>query len=91
MAVTLNNDIIGVLGIADAIKPEAIRTIATLREMNIDVWMVTGDHKTTALAIADELDISRNRVVAGALPLDKVTKLESLLESGSYVAMVGDG
>jgi haloacid dehalogenase-like hydrolase len=59
--------------------------------MGIDIWMCTGDHKVTAEAIAAEFGIPKNRVVAGAMPQDKVAKIESLEAMGHAVAMVGDG
>jgi P-type E1-E2 ATPase len=55
------------------------------------VWMVTGDNKTTAEAIGDELGIGTNRIIAGALPGDKVKQVEALQVEGKFVAMIGDG
>ena len=85
--------IVGVLGIADVLKPEAVDTVKMLKTMGIDVWMVTGDNRTTAEAIGDEVGISKDRIIAGALPNDKVKQIELLQnqEKGRFVAMVGDG
>jgi Cu+-exporting ATPase len=91
VCVAFNDTIFGVLGIADAVKEEAVTTIAGLKSMGIDVWMVTGDNRTTAEAIADELNISNDRVIAGVLPADKVRKVEELQGLGRVVAMIGDG
>jgi len=55
------------------------------------VWMLTGDSRTTAEALADELEIPRERVMAGILPKDKVNKVEELQSMGQFVAMIGDG
>lgn len=57
VCVALKAAVVGLLAISDSIKPEAVQTVAFLRSMGIDVWMVTGDNRTTAEAIADELDI----------------------------------
>eukprot|EP00602_Paraphysomonas_sp_CaronLab_P008621 CAMPEP_0185034404 /NCGR_PEP_ID=MMETSP1103-20130426/24264_1 /TAXON_ID=36769 /ORGANISM="Paraphysomonas bandaiensis, Strain Caron Lab Isolate" /LENGTH=1244 /DNA_ID=CAMNT_0027571049 /DNA_START=102 /DNA_END=3836 /DNA_ORIENTATION=+ len=91
VCVAFNSAIIGVLGIADIIKPEACTAIAALKRMGIDIWMVTGDNRTTAEAIGDELHIPQDRIVAGALPADKVRKVLELQRAGGCVAMVGDG
>lgn len=91
VCIALNGKVVGVIGIADVAKKEAFSTIAVLRSMGIDVWMVTGDNRTTAEAIADELDIPKDRVVAGVMPADKVAKVAELQSLGQVVAMVGDG
>jgi soluble P-type ATPase len=65
--------------------------VTALRAMGIDIWMCTGDHKVTAEAVAAEFGIPKNRVIAGAMPQDKVAKIESLVAMGHSVAMVGDG
>lgn len=59
VCVALDNAIIGIIGIADTCKLEAYSTIAALRKSGIDVWMLTGDNRTTAEAVADELDIPK--------------------------------
>lgn len=81
----------GVIAVADQPKPEARSAVATLRAMGIDVWMVTGDNAATAAAIAALVDIPSDRVVAGALPADKVSRVEALKAKGRAVAVVGDG
>lgn len=52
---------------------------------------MTGDNRTTAEALAEELDLPKERVLAGVLPRDKVTKVRELEDQGRFVAMVGDG
>ena len=81
----------GLVGVADAPKPESYLTVHALRKMGVDVWMVTGDNRTTAEAIAKAVGIPTDRIVAGAMPADKVTKVEELKKMGRLVAMVGDG
>jgi Cu+-exporting ATPase len=92
VCVAVNGCLIGLIAAADAVKPEAAQAVAALRQMGIDVWMVTGDTRTTAEAVAEEVGLPRDRVVAGALPVDKVTEVRRLQQGGKVrVAMVGDG
>ena len=80
----------GVIGVADRLRPEAAHTIATLRKLGVrDVVLLTGDHERVALAIAKELGVDEVR--AGLLPADKVTELLRLSRHGRCVAMIGDG
>jgi P-type Cu+ transporter len=79
----------GAIEVADGIRtltPEAVRR---LREMNLDVWMVTGDRPETAQAIAREAGIER--VLAEVKPEGKIHEVEKLQAAGKRVAMVGDG
>jgi Cu+-exporting ATPase len=91
VCVAVEGQILGVLGIADVPKDEAAQTVAALKAIGVDVWMVTGDNRTTAEAIAGLLNIPKHRVVASALPKDKVSKVEELQKLGQSVAVVGDG
>jgi heavy metal translocating P-type ATPase len=79
----------GVLGVADTIKPDAIGTLAQLREMGLEVAMITGDNARTARAIGAELGI--DRILAEVVPEDKVNEIRRLQAEGKGVAMVGDG
>ncbi|GAB0495251.1 hypothetical protein MMPV_006550 [Pyropia vietnamensis] len=63
-------------GVADALRPESAEVVATLRKQGVDVWMVTGDGKATAMAVAASVGIPFERVVAEALPSTKVTAVE---------------
>ncbi len=88
----INGKICVVMGIADQLKADAAAAILHLREkMGVDVWMVTGDNRRTARAIARQLCLPMDRVIAEALPVAKVQKVQELQESGRVVAMVGDG
>lgn len=91
VCVALNQLIVGVLGVADTTKPDAAPAISALRAMGVDVWMVTGDNRTTAESIALQLEIPKDRIVASAMPGDKVTKVKELQDQGFIVAVVGDG
>eukprot|EP00934_Nitzschia_sp_Nitz4_P007851 Nitzschia sp. Nitz4//scaffold30_size153850//6567//9734//NITZ4_002756-RA/size153850-processed-gene-0.1-mRNA-1//1//CDS//3329547196//7841//frame0 len=88
----VNGVICVVMGIADQLKPDARASITYLRDtMHVDVWMVTGDNKRTARAIARQLNLPAERVIAEALPVAKVAKVQQLQSEGRVVAMVGDG
>lgn len=79
----------GVLGIADTLKPEAREAVDELKALGMDVWMLTGDHRQTASAIARELRI--DQVLAEVRPEEKELKIRELKSQGQIVAMVGDG
>ena len=80
---------LGVMAISDQIKPTSVEAIRTLREMGIDLYMLTGDNETTARAIAAQTGISHYR--AEVLPADKADFVKALQAEGETVAMVGDG
>lgn len=84
-----NGSVVGVLAIADTVKPTSAEAVRLLHEMHIDVTLLTGDNKATAEAIRSELEIPR--VVAEVLPQDKEQEIRRLQEMGKTVAMVGDG
>lgn len=81
--------LLGVIAAADVVKPTSAQAIAQLRQMHVDVMMLTGDHPKTAQAIAQQLGI--DRVAAQVLPQDKERHICALQETGQRVAMVGDG
>ncbi len=83
------NAVLGLVMVADAVKPEAIEAVKNLRKLGIKTVMLTGDHKNTALAIAQEVGI--DDVAAEALPSDKLNKIKELQSQGHIVAMAGDG
>jgi len=81
--------LMGILGIADKVKPEAKQTIDALRKMGIESWMVTGDNERTAKAIAAQIGITN--VMAEVLPSMKARKVKEVRSGGKVVAFVGDG
>jgi len=70
-------------------KPEASQAVRRLREMGLEVWMITGDHRGAADAVARTVGIEH--VLAEVLPDQKVDQVRKLQASGKRVAMVGDG
>jgi Cu+-exporting ATPase len=82
---------IGVIGLADTVKPGAAEAIGRLKRAGVEVWMLTGDRRETALAIGSEVGIGPERIVAEVLPADKAAAVTRLQAGGATVAMVGDG
>lgn len=81
--------LLGVIAVADVVKPTSQAAIEELKAMGVDVVMLTGDNQKTAEAIRQQLRI--NRVVAEVMPQDKESEIRNLQEQGKKVAMVGDG
>ncbi len=81
--------LLGVIAVADVVKPTSKEAIAAFRNMGIDVVMLTGDNKRTAEAIGKQMNLST--VVAEVLPQDKEKEVRRIQEQGKKVAMVGDG
>ena len=81
--------VIGIIAIADAIRPTSRATVTKLRELKIEVVMLTGDNAVTAKRIAADLGI--DSVLADVLPGQKADKLKALQATGKKVGMVGDG
>ncbi len=80
---------VGLLGVADPIKPTTPEALAAVRALGIEVWMLTGDERTTAEAVAQRLGIER--VEAGVRPERKREIVQRLQSQGRVVAMAGDG
>jgi Cu+-exporting ATPase len=81
----------GLWAIADTIKPTTRDALRGLRELGMRVIMLTGDATTTALAVARDLDIGPEEVIAGVAPAAKARAVEHLKRGGAIVAMAGDG
>jgi P-type Cu+ transporter len=84
-----NEAVLGVLGLADPLRPEALEVVGELRRLGLEVVMLTGDRQATAHAIATQAGIVS--VVADVLPAGKVDAVRARQERGDVVAMVGDG
>lgn len=84
--------LLGLIAIADPVKPTSAAAIAQLRERErMDVWLLTGDNARTAAAIAQSVGIAADRVLAEVRPEDKAAAVADLQSRGHRVAMVGDG
>ena len=84
-----DGELLGVIAVADVVKPTSRQAVADLQAMGIEVVMLTGDNRRTAEAIRRQVSV--DRVVAEVLPEDKEREIRALQESGRKVAMVGDG
>ncbi|MCQ2374165.1 MAG: heavy metal translocating P-type ATPase [Phascolarctobacterium sp.] len=85
----MDNKALGIIAVADTVKPTSAEAIAKLKSQNIRVVMLTGDNAATAEAIRQQVGL--DEVVAQVLPQDKERIVRELQEKGHKVAMVGDG
>ena len=81
--------LLGIISVSDVAKPTSSQAIAEMKQLGLEVVMLTGDNQRTADAIGRQLGVSQ--VIAQVLPQDKEQKIRQLQESGKKVAMVGDG
>jgi heavy metal translocating P-type ATPase len=89
VAVAEHGQAVGLIGLADAVKPDAAEAVRRFREAGIEPVMVTGDNERTAHAVAEQVGI--REVLAQVLPQEKVARVRALQRQGRRVAMIGDG
>ena len=85
----VDGKLVGIVAAADVVRPNAKKTVASLKKLGMEAIMITGDHQKVAEAIGHGLGI--DRVFAEVLPEDKAKYVKKLQDEGKFVAMVGDG
>ena len=91
LVVSADGRLLGAVSVADTIRPESRAVVEQLRALGLDVWMLTGDRRRTAEALARQAGIAADHVLAEVRPDGKAAAIRDLRESGATVAMVGDG
>jgi Cu+-exporting ATPase len=89
--VAKGGDAIGLIAVADTLKDFSKEAVEQLKSMDKDVWLITGDNERTAAAMAKQVGIDENNVMAKVLPADKAEKVKELQSGGRVVGFVGDG
>ncbi|MDO8473568.1 MAG: heavy metal translocating P-type ATPase [Dehalococcoidia bacterium] len=89
MFLAVDGQLRGIIAVADTLKENSAQAVQALKDMGIEVMMITGDNKRTAQAIARKLNL--DSVLAEVLPQDKAAEVARLQQAGKRVAMVGDG
>ena len=91
VAVGVDGKALGIIGLSDTLKADAVATVKALKRMGVLVYMVTGDNARTARKVAEEVGIDEEFVTAEVLPQNKSYAVKKLQSDGHVVAMVGDG
>lgn len=87
--VSKDNEIIGIIAIADTIKSDSTEAIKAIKKLGIKVIMLTGDNERSAMSMASVTGV--DDVIAGVLPAEKEQQITALRDKGKIIAMVGDG
>ena len=91
ICIAVKGRVVGLLAVADAPREDSAAAIAALHRQGLQVWMLTGDHAATAVAVGAAVGIPKARVAAGMKPEDKQATVKHLQDEGRVVAFVGDG
>ncbi len=91
VGVHIDDRCVGLIVVADTIKPSSVEGIAALRSLGLHPVLLTGDNRTTALAVAAQVEIDEQDVISDVLPAEKVATISRLQAEGRVVAMIGDG
>jgi P-type E1-E2 ATPase len=86
--VALETQLIGIIAVADSTKVEAYMTIARLKELGIEPWIISGDNPRVVRAVGRRLGIER--VIGGVLPQEKALKFREFQNEGALFAVVGE-
>ncbi len=91
MLVAIDGEVAGLVAVADTVKVGSREAVRQLQAQGLSVWMITGDNRRAAQAIAAQVGITAEHVLAEVLPQDKANQVKRLQEQGLIVAFAGDG